>query len=316
MIRLTCSCSSAARAPPRLEPRRENDESAHHLSPIGVRQPDDRRLLHGRVLDERVLHLLRPNAVAGRADDVVVAAKVEEVAVRIGVHRVAGDEPPFAVGLHELRCAAFGILPVAEHELGIGRPDDQPAAGVPGVEAIVSIEHRRVDARERAPHRARLDGHSRVIEHGHQGLGLPVAVQHFDSRQTSPRIDDLRVDGLARGHRESQRGQIEAGRVFEHEPAKLGGGGAKHGHPVALQEFETAARVEGPVVKEHRRTQAPRPEVDARSRLRPAGIGGAPHGVPGAQREPVPGRHPPRMQRPRTMQHTLGRAGRAPTCST
>ena len=73
----------------------------------------------------------------------------------------------------------------------------------------------------------RLDGHSGVVEHGHQGLGLPVAVQQIDARQTFPRLDDLRVDGLARGDRESERGQVEVRRVFEHEAAQLGGGGTE-----------------------------------------------------------------------------------------
>ena len=166
---------------PGLEARGRDHEGGDHLAALGVGQPHHRRLLHRRVLDEGVLHLLRADPVAGRADHVVVAPEVEEVAVLVRVHGVAGDEPPRAPDLEVLRPGALGVVPVAEHELRVRSPDEEPAAGVAGAEPPLPVEHRRLDPRQRAPHRPRLHRHAGVVQHRHQGLGLPVAVEQIDA---------------------------------------------------------------------------------------------------------------------------------------
>ena len=85
-----------------------------------------------------------------------------------------------------------------------------------------------------------------VVQHRHQGLGLPVTVEQIDTGPALPGVDDLGVDGLARRHREPQRREVQPRHVLPHEPAELGGGGAEHGDPVALHELEAAARMNGP----------------------------------------------------------------------
>ena len=71
----------------------QHDPGLHELAAILVRDADDGALLHCGVSRQRVLDLLGADPVARRVDDVVGAARVEDVAVVVDLDVVAGREP-------------------------------------------------------------------------------------------------------------------------------------------------------------------------------------------------------------------------------
>ncbi len=311
VTRFTCSCSSRASASDAAWPGAQHDERLHHFAALGVGARDGGRLLDGRVLDQRVLDLHGADAVARRADHVVGAPFVEEIARLVPAHDVAGQPVLDALDGRLRGRGLLRLLPVAEHDLRVRQPDRELARRARRRERPVRREERDLGARQRLPHRAGLHRHARIVQHRHERLGLPVAVEERHAGLVDPAAHDLRVDGLPGGHREPQRREIGAREILGDQAAQLGRGGAEHGDPVARKELEARARIEPAIVEEHLRAAAPRPEEDARARLAPAGVRGAPHQVVGAQVEPVPRRHAPRPDRARRVRHALRVPGRA-----
>jgi len=93
----------------------QHDERLDDFRALGVGFADDRRLRHGGMLHDDALHIERTDAVAGRGDDVVIAADKEEISVLVLLHGVAGEipiapqarrvDPPIAVEGEQRRVA-------------------------------------------------------------------------------------------------------------------------------------------------------------------------------------------------------------------
>ena len=311
VTRLTCSCSSRASASDGPCAGAQHDERLHYLAALGIGARDRRGLLHGRMLDQRVLDLHRADAVTGGADHVVGAALVEEIALLVPAHDVAAQPVLDAVDDGLRGGGLLRLLPVAEHHLRIRQPDRElagraPCASVPpGRSSATSVPG------SGCPIEPGLTGRHGIVEHGHQRLGLPVAVEQRHAGLLDPAPHDLRVDRLPCGHRQPQRREIERREVLGDQPAQLGGGGAEHRDPVPREELQAEPRIEAAVVEEHLRAAAPRAEQDARAGLAPAGVRGAPHEVVRPEVEPVPRRHAPRPDRVRRVRHPLRVPGRA-----
>ncbi len=73
--------------------RPELDEGLHDLGADLVGHAHDADHGHGGVLHQAFLDLARPDAVAARGDDVVVAALEEDVAILVDAAEVAGQQP-------------------------------------------------------------------------------------------------------------------------------------------------------------------------------------------------------------------------------
>src|SRR4051794_25885924 len=105
------------------------------------------------MFQERVLDLGWADTVAGRSDDVVLAADVPEIAVGILHAEIAGEQE-FA-GIFLLR--RFGILPVFEHGDGVRLAHADDAAFATRQFAALFVDDTDVEARRGPAHRARPD---------------------------------------------------------------------------------------------------------------------------------------------------------------
>ena len=68
------------------------------------------------------------------------------------------------------------------------------------------VDHRKVDARRRPPHRT-LPRRARAVAAEQHRFGLPIAVVDIESRRLLPQVDDLGVQRLARADAMAQMGQ-------------------------------------------------------------------------------------------------------------
>ena len=221
--------------------------------------------------DQRRLDLEGADPVAGREDDVVLAALEPEVAVLVLADVVAG-RPPLA--LERL------VAQVVAEEGGDGLRADLELA----------LVHPDLDSRQRPAHRAVARRVVLVGPHpGHRaGLGLPVAVADRKLHLAPEVPNHLRVERLPGRDQAPQRA----------DPAQLGPLGE---HPVfgrrlaedvdalALDQLEALGRVEAGVVDQRRRPPQPWSDEDVASRLRPAGGRGAPGEVALLGADPVLG---------------------------
>src|SRR3954454_2493974 len=102
------------------------------------------------MLDAGRLHLERADAVAGRDDHVVGAARVPEVAVLVALGRVLGVEPLAAEGLPR----RLLVVPVAERIVRVGaRPQADLATLADPDRVLVLVEDLHVPAWHRLAHR-------------------------------------------------------------------------------------------------------------------------------------------------------------------
>ena len=89
----TKSRTSPASASEAVEARLEHDECLDDLGAHRIRLADHGRERDRRMLDQAVLDLARPDAVAGGGDDVVVAPHEGDVALVVDDALVAGGHP-------------------------------------------------------------------------------------------------------------------------------------------------------------------------------------------------------------------------------
>ena len=87
----TCSFSSAASAGSGSVAFLEDHKRRDRLPLQLVRAPDDRRLGHLRMIDQRALHFHRADAVSRHVNHVVHTAEHPEVAVFVALRAVAGE---------------------------------------------------------------------------------------------------------------------------------------------------------------------------------------------------------------------------------
>ena len=119
-------------------------------------------------------------------------------------------------------------------------------------------------------------------------LRLSVAVADLEPGRLAPRLDDLRVERLARGDHPPQRGQLPQCRALGQRPV-LGRRLAEHVDALALDELQPLVGLEAAVDDHRRRAAQPRRDEDVARRLRPARGGRAPDQLTGTGAEPVLG---------------------------
>ena len=175
---------------------------------MGSGLDDDGRFGHGGVLEQGRLDLERADQVAGRVDDVVVAAGEPEVAVGVELGPVAGDVPVVA----ELLLEGLFVVPVGPHaRRPVELEGDQADLAVGRVGLVLDrVEDGPGDAGEGLAHRARPDLHPRVVaDDDRAGLGLPVGVVEGLAEDLLGPDDGLGVERLA------DAGQVAEGRQVE-----------------------------------------------------------------------------------------------------
>ena len=96
--------------------RRQDHIGLDQRTPVRVRLGNHGCIGHRRVLDQAVLDLARPNAVARGLEHIVAAALVPEVAVRIAHCQVSGAAPVAG----ELGTRGGLVLPIAQKENRVG----------------------------------------------------------------------------------------------------------------------------------------------------------------------------------------------------
>src|SRR5690606_1352421 len=72
---------------------RQHDVGLHQGAALGIGLGDDGDIGHGGMAEQAVLDFARPDAVAGRLEDIVRAAGVPEIPVGIDAGQVAGAAP-------------------------------------------------------------------------------------------------------------------------------------------------------------------------------------------------------------------------------
>src|SRR5439155_25858026 len=100
-----------------------------------------------------MLDLRRADAIAGTGDDVVLAADVPEVAVRIVPAEIAGEQELSGIFLR----GRFRIAPVLDHGARVRLAHADDAAFAPRHFLAALIDDADVESRRRAAHRSRPD---------------------------------------------------------------------------------------------------------------------------------------------------------------
>src|SRR5436190_1017243 len=136
------------------------------------------------------------NAVAGRDNHVVGAARVPVVAVGVLLGGVLGVEPLASEGL----LGGLRVALVAERVARVGPRLQADHAALPRRHrALVLVEDLHVPAPHGLAHRTLANLHERVVPAQRVGLGEPVIVEHGDAILLAKPSDRLRVERLARG---------------------------------------------------------------------------------------------------------------------
>src|SRR5918994_3058046 len=248
-----------------------DDVSLHHAAPVLVRRGYDGALDYRGVLDQNALHLERPDAVAGRENNVVRSAHEPEASVGVPVGPISGQIEAVAEG----QLGRFRLLPVLLEETGDAAVEADVAGLIWRALLAFHVHDLYVAAGRRLAHRARTHREARVVGDEQGVLGLTVAVIDRESVQLFPPLYDRWVQGLAGGDNVTDGGEI---RPFElgvlSEEAVLGGGLAQDGDAVALYEGETFGGVEAALVNEDLGPLAPRSQKDVPDALIPSRAGG------------------------------------------
>src|SRR5881296_3762624 len=298
----------------RRAPGREHHERLDDLAAERVGLADDGGLGDRGVLDQGGFDLERPDAIRGAVDYVVGAAHEPEVAVAVHRRAVAGDVPVAAMA----RRRRLGIAPVLlEHPDWTDRPHADGEITFRAARdfmAVVVDDGELVTGGGRAhgagPPRRRRE--RRGEEHG---LGLAVAFVDVVPRTLTPRLDDLRVHGLAGPEAMAQGGEAILRERLLHEHAVRGGWRKERGDRIAREHLERRGGLEALAARvphEERCSHVPRRE-EARPRgLRPAGVGDRPVEVFRIIVEPeLAGDHVTDGIRGVAVEHHLGKPGRA-----
>ena len=172
------------------------------------------------MLHERALDLEGTNEVTGGLDHVVAAPDEPEPSVIVSTDEIAGQVP--AAG--EAPFVARGLVEVAaEHRGPTGAQGqlalcvvadlDRVAACIEdSVAVVVALDDRRVDARQRASHRARTQFASwEVGDHDPARLGLPPVVVNRPAEHLGAPQHRFGVERLSHAGDEAQRAQVVLG---------------------------------------------------------------------------------------------------------
>src|SRR5579885_2103161 len=130
-----------------------DDGRLHNLSPLVVRNAENRAFEHRLVLVQNVLHLRRIDVLAAGEDHVLFAIHDVDVAFGVNYGQVARVEPAVPYGLRR----GFRSLPVARRDGGPAHDDLADLPIIAGHLAAVRADHFQIDAQERAAGAA-LDG--------------------------------------------------------------------------------------------------------------------------------------------------------------
>ena len=178
-------------------PGPQHDERLHDLALGGVRHADGRRLEHGRVGIEDLVHLAGIHLESRDDDHLLLPVDDEEVAVLVHPHDVAGVQP--AVAQHERRLV--GPPPVAVHDVGSADAELPGLARVDLARAGLEVHDLAVDVGHGDSDRAGLARAVRRVRVRHRsGLGQAVALHHLAPGQALEAAQD--VDGQRRRSRE------------------------------------------------------------------------------------------------------------------
>ena len=258
--------------------------------------------------EQRVLDLLRADAVAAGGHQIVGAAEIRDRVVGLHPRAVAGDEP-FAA---ERGVGLLGPVPVAEHQAGIAARDGEQARLAARDRFFARVAEDRDAAPRLGSARAARKGRCRRAE-GDVGrdLGHAERLVYRAAGGGAPGLADARGERFACAETVAQGGEAggEVGRV-EHlavDPRRGGedrgavrGGEARPDVAVGRARMDERGRADGPRVGEAR---AERVGPVERARVQDAVVGG----------EPVPAvpHHPPRPGRALGVDDALGAAAGA-----
>ncbi|OPZ41917.1 MAG: hypothetical protein BWY93_02118 [Euryarchaeota archaeon ADurb.BinA087] len=225
------------------------------------------------MFEEGTLHLERPDPVPGTLDHVIVPPDKPVIPVLIDVCLVPGivEVAPedFA------RCLGIVQIPVEEPD----RPGIDPDRNPPGIPrcnlpAVIVVQFDLPSGR-RFSHRSGTGFHTgEGPDHQHE-LGLAVSLVNRQTGPFLPDPDHLGIEGFARTHAVTERGEIELLKIREDQHPVYRGRGTKDRDLVFLKDREELGRLEPPpdVIYEDAGTLYPGPEELPPGRLGPAGIG-------------------------------------------
>jgi hypothetical protein len=170
-------------------------------------------------------------------EHLVAAAQVDEIAVAVHRHQVAGAV--VAVGEHAGHATAVVGVAGHEPERTAGQVDAQLALS--GGRSGVRVEHGHGVPGQRAAHGPWLDRLARRVADRGGHLGLPVAVAHHHPPRPGDLGDDLRGERLARAHGLSQPDVVTPQVALQQRPPHRGGR-AEAGHAPGRDRLQKTVR--------------------------------------------------------------------------
>ncbi|PHJ59673.1 hypothetical protein VF03_34290 [Nostoc linckia z2] len=190
----------------------QHDEGLDDFSAQLVGLADGGRKRHGRMLQQRVLDLAGPDAVAGGGDDVVVPAEEVDVAFLVAQALVAGHHPV----ADELVARRLGATPVFEEHHGV-RPLDGDLA------ALARLAERAVvadDAHRVARHRLADGPRPRHADGGRGGedevaFGLAVELVDGEAEGGAAPVVGRRAQRLAARGEGAQHQPVPGARIVD-----------------------------------------------------------------------------------------------------
>jgi hypothetical protein len=254
--------------------------------------------------------------MAGRLDDVVGAADEPVIAVGIALGEVAGEIPVAGEALG----VALLLVEVAAHHRGPALLQRQFALHHGLVDRlhrarVGAAHHRRLDARQRQAHRARLDvERGEVGDHDAARLGLPPIVVKRHAEGVLAPQHRLGIERLADARHEAQGRKIVALHRLAaelHHHADGGGGRIPDAHALAFQNRVPGLGVELGLDHHVGHAVGQRRDDAVAGAGDPAGIGRAPEHVVLMQIEGIDAGDVVRDHRAMHMDCALGPPGRA-----
>ena len=260
-----------------------------------------------RVLDQQAFQLKGADAVVGALEHVIGTAHVEQVAVGVPAHHVAGTVIRSAQrGLGLVRVAR-----VADHQAHRALGGAQRQAQLALVTLLtVRADQCHAEPRQRAAHASGLDRLSWRVAHLGAGFGLPEAVAQGQVPGPLNHLNHLWVKRFARAHDASQLAPVLGQRLLDqHAPDRRRS--TQAGDAQLDHQFQGAARVEALTVDHHRRADGQRHEEVAPGMLGPAGRADVPVDVARLHPQPRQGAQIARWVALVGVRHEFGPAGGA-----
>ena len=254
-----------------LETIRQHDRRLDGKAANRVGHTGDGAFTHRCVLKQLAFDLERPDAVAGRLDDVVVSANVPEVTVLVDPCGVAGVIPAVVNRVRRL----FRVAVVFHHDArGARLHADADLARLAGVAArtVVALN---LDVVERHGLAHRAGTRRRVLEvgDGERRLRLAEALVDREPRVLFPEVEQIGVERLACRRRVLKRREVIGVEVLRHHKTVHRRRAAHRRDLVLRDKREDLARVEAvEIVREDAGLHKPLPVIFAPNRLAPARV--------------------------------------------